>query len=167
MEHATRFKASLTDGKVNVLEVEANDYIRSIAKNKAAVDITRKRLVDDLGYDKETQVDKFTDTNVIQAWVANVIRGLIQIKINKPDESTPTKPETRKDVNIPPTEEKGFKKPGGRTKNLSRVGRANEHDKRLTEEDIVNYRAWAEKAIPQFDIGVLDNVIVINNDERA
>lgn len=166
VEHATRFKASLTDGKVNVLEVEANDYIRSIAKNKAAVDITRKRLVDDLGYDKETQVDKFTDTNVIQAWVANVIRGLIQTEI-KPITSTPTEPETRKDVNTPPTEEKGFKKPGGRTKNLSRVGRANEHDKRLTEEDIINYRAWAEKAIPQFDIGVLDNVIVINNDESA
>jgi len=167
VEHATRFKATLTDEKVNVLEVEANDYIKSIAKNKAAVDSTRKRLVDDLGYDKETQVDKFTDANVIQAWVANVIRGLIQTEINKPAASTPTEPETRKDISTPPTEEKGFKKPGGRTKNLSRVGRANEHDKRLTEEDVVNYRTWAEKAIPQFDIDVLDNVIVINNDENA
>ena len=60
-----------------------------------------------------------------------------------------------------------FKKPGGRKGNLSRVGRANEQEARLTEEDRRNYIKWSSKALPQFDNEILDNVITINNTESA
>jgi hypothetical protein len=157
-----RFKAKIVNSEVIVSDIEESDYLKSVTSNKDLISILKTKLVDELKFEK-TVVSNFTDIEVIKAWIGNIIGLNIQSELNKPA------PAETKDEGSPESSdgETKFKKPGGRRGNLSRVGRANNHDKRLTDDDIANYREWAAKNIPQFDNEVLDNIITINDDEKA
>jgi len=157
VSHDIRFKAILSNGIVKITEIETNSYIESIAGNNSVVSALKNQLISSGLY---TEDDLKDNLDIVKKRLGVLIEINIQNIIDKksPPQASPSGTEGK---------EGEFKKPGGRKGNLSRVGRANEQEARLTEEDRRNYIKWSSKALPQFDNEILDNVITINNTESA